>query len=493
MQSMDPYRRGRRVSRLRVVASFALASLLMLVAWSASAQTAQKVVYRGATLIDGNGGEPIPSAVLIVDGATIVAVGEAASVEIPPDATVVDLAGRFIMPGLIDTHVHFMESGRLHDLRYYRMEVEGLEISKEKEEQWFRDSLPRTLAGTLCAGVTTTVSLGGPKSLEYGARQLSRELDVAPRVVVAGGPLAEGDPTTLFPDFGGEMCTFQAITPEEARQQIRTFKADGADLVKLGYLGAGLGGPTGISIDDYAPVLAAAVDESKKQGLRTVTHLMAAQHFQTFLERGLATDAFAHIPFDRKLDPEVDKELIEAIGRSGIPVTGTITVFQPMIEVFDGVRKLLPIEEGCGDPEIIDTWSVEADALPPMAKMMAAALRAQQGNLAHNVRVLHDAGVEMAVGSDAAHVGQLHGPAMHYELIALQEAGISAADLVVAATRGGARLLGRDDLGTLEVGRIADFLVLEENPVEDIRHAQTIVGVAFEGRYRTGAELTPKD
>ncbi len=488
----------------RLLTTSFVASLLTSLLLTASAGMAQMIAYRGATLFDGHGGEPVADSLILVEGTTIVAVGSTIevdgtlaarrpgrSVAVPPDATVVDLTGRFVMPGLVDTHVHFMESGRLQDLRYYGMEIEGLEISKEDEERWFRERLPRTLAGTLCAGVTTTVSLGGPKSLEYGARQLSLELDAAPRVIVAGGPLAEGDPEALFPDFGGEMCTFQASTPQEAREQVRAFKADGADLVKLGYLGAGLGAPTGPSIEDYAPVLRAAVDESRRQGLRTVTHLMAAVHFETFLAEGITTDGFAHIPFDRRLDPASDGDLIGAIRDSGIPVTGTITVFQPMVEVFDGVRELLPIEERCGDPEIIETWSVSAESLPGVAKMMAAALRVQQGNLAHNAKVLHEAGIEMAVGSDAAHVGQLHGPAMHYELIALQEAGIPASDLIVAATRGGARVLGRDDLGTLEAGRSADFLVLEENPAEDIRHAQTIVGVASQGRYFSKRELDP--
>ena len=242
------------------------------------------------------------------------------------------------------------------------------------------------------------MSLGGPKSLEYDARRLSRELDGAPRVIVAGGPLAEGDPASLFPDFDGDACTFQATTPGEARTQIRIFKADGADLIKLGYLGPGLGAATGPSLDEYLPVLEAAIAESKRQGLRTVTHLMAADHFETFLEGGLETDAFAHIPFDRKLDPEADAELIEAFETSGIPITGTVTVFQPMIEVLEGTRELLPIEQRCGDAEIIDTWDVDPEALPGMAKMMVAAVRSQFENLTHNVKLLHDAGVEMAVG-----------------------------------------------------------------------------------------------
>ena len=105
----------------------------------ADSTTAQVVAYRGGTLIDGNDGEPTADAVLIVENGKINAVGSATVVEIPERASVVDLSGRFVMPGMIDTHVHFMESGRLQDLRYYRIEIPGVPVSKRAEERWFRD------------------------------------------------------------------------------------------------------------------------------------------------------------------------------------------------------------------------------------------------------------------------------------------------------------------------------------------------------------------
>ncbi len=420
-----------------------LVSALLAVQLGMVPAAAQRVtVYRGATLIDGTGGPAVSDAVMVVEEKRIVSVGPSGEVATPVGADEVDLSGAYLVPGFIDTHVHFMESGRLQDLRYYRMEIPGVEVSKEAEEQWFRERLPVTLARTLCAGVTAAVSLGGPKSLEYGARRLSDEQEIAPRAAVAGGPLAEGDPEALFPDFGGEMCTFQATTPAQVRERVAEFAEDGADLIKLGYLGA--------------------------------------------LPGGLETDAFAHIPFDRV----VDRELVARFRESEILITGTITVFEPMAEVLDGSRELLPIEATCGDPEIIATWEIEPENVPPMAKMMAAAFGLQAETLAKNVRLLHEAGVEMAVGSDAAHVGQLHGASFHYELLTLQEAGIPAADLVVAATRNGARLLGReDDLGTLESGKLADFVVLRADPTIDIRNAQQIVGVARGGRYFSQDEI----
>ncbi len=153
--------------------------------------------YVGATLIDGTGRAPRPDTVVLVAGERIAAVGSRNEVTIPKEARAVDATGKWIMPGLIDAHVHFFQSGGL----YTRSDVIDLRRIRPytKEIAWIKQRLPKTFARYTASGVTSVVDLGGPL-WNFELRALAERTLIAPRVAVASPLLSTYVPSELRTD-----------------------------------------------------------------------------------------------------------------------------------------------------------------------------------------------------------------------------------------------------------------------------------------------------
>jgi len=426
------------------------------------------VAYVGATLIDGTGETVIEDGAIVVDGSRIAYVGPSGNV--PETEQLVDVTGKFITPGFIDTHVHFMESSRIHMDAAMRA-LDG-DLTEADDVAWLKERQPYTLSRYICSGVTTVVSLGGPIHIEFGAQAMARELDHAPRVLIAGGPTGNSGFEWIF---DGEHATFSADTAEEITAIVRDFHARGADAIKLGYLGEAMGVDTGVTPEQYVPVLKAAAEAAHELGMPVLTHVMAASEFEPVVDSDL--DAFAHITFDEPISDVAISKVVER----GIKVAPTIAVFPRMIDVYDRTLELTDIEQQCSDPEVLETYFDYPDGWLNRLRFQTLAwvydfmLGGAEDAIVDSVQRLHAAGAEFIIGSDAAHVGTPHGVAMHVEMQMLEDAGLPPATLIRAATYNAAELLGKlEELGTLTPGKQADFLILDANPLETIRNAQYI-------------------
>ena len=172
----------------------------------------------GATLIDGTGAAPLDDAVVIIDGTEIAAAGARGSVPIPEGASTVDVGGKWLVPGLIDAHVHFMESGRIYT-KPGQIDLTHL-VPYDEEVAWMQQRVPVTLKSYLCAGVTGAVSVGGPR-FEYEVREQARARAAAPDVYVAHGPVALVPAEILFPPFHGDASVRTVTDPASAAETIR--------------------------------------------------------------------------------------------------------------------------------------------------------------------------------------------------------------------------------------------------------------------------------
>ncbi len=422
--------------------------------------------FVGATLIDGTGRGSRPDATVLIENEHISAVGNKSELAIPKNARVFDVRGKWIVPGLIDAHVHFFQSGGL----YTRPDVIDLRAVRPYEEEiaGIRERLPATLAHYLASGVTSVVDMGGP-NWTFEVRELARRRLQAPRVAVAGPLISTTLPAALKT---GDPPIAQVKSPEEARAAVRRQIHRRPDLIKIWFIPA-WGLPLSMQID----WVAAAIEESHAQGLRVAVHATELEVARAAVEAG--ADILVHSVRDRR----VDDPFIQLLKKRAVLYVTTLALNEGYREVLQEKVELTEFERRVGDPEVLATLD-DLGVLPPW-KRWSQWLKHWPGPelMFWNLKRLHASGIPIAAGSDAGNIGTLHGAGLHRELELMAEAGLAPAEILTAATLGGARVMGRSaELGTLEPGKLADLLVLEADPLADIRNLRRIHSVVKGGR-----------
>ena len=396
------------------------------------------------------------------------------------------MAGKWIVPGLVDAHIHFMTSGRM----YTRPAFFDLtdKVPYEEEVEWIKAHIPDTLRAFLCSGVTSVLSLGGP-SLEYNTRDLARGVDAAPTVFIGHGVIGHMPmfvAERMIPPWDGELTLKPALSVEAGIAHVQDAVAQGADLIKT-------------AIDDRGSALLAAamwwwdwreleaaiIEEAAKHGLGVTAHAHALDYARGLVELGVAS--LQHIPADKP----VDEAFVALAKDKGIIVVPTLALRKrTFIELFTKDIDLLPIEERCSVPGVVESWY---EPLPP-ADDQSARYREQGEMAAANAKRLFEAGVSLGVGTDSGMIGLAAGTSMHLELRALSDAGIPADYVIQAATLHSARVAGRDgEYGSVEAGKFADFLILSLDPLQDVANLQAIERIVKHGKDFGQTELLPVD
>ena len=448
----------------------ALTALLVL-ASAPSPGLAESTAFTGATVIDGNGGAPLADATLLVRDGRIAALGPRASVAIPPEARRVEVAGKWIVPGLIDAHIHFFQSGGL----YTRPDIVDLRAARPYEEEISRvkAGLRATLARYLASGVTAVADVGGPM-WNFEVRRIANAAPLAPRVVVAGPLLATHAPAALA---APDPAIVRIDSPEKARAEVRRQLARRPDLVKIWFVF-----PKRDLTADLAWVRA-AIEEAHGAGVRVAVHASQRRVAKEMVAAG--ADILVHSVDDRPLDDA----LLAEMKANGVIYMPTLLVGPRYGEVFARHVPLSEIERRLGDPRAIASLG-DLDTLPRDMVPHRRPARPPNRRAGRNLRRAADAGITIAAGSDAGNIGTLHGPSLHRELELMVKAGLKPMQAIVAATRGGAALMGRSDhLGTLAPGKRADLVILDADPLADIRNTRRIHRVVKGGEIFVPDEI----
>lgn len=437
----------------------------------------------GGTVYTGGSDAPIADGVVVVRDGRIVAVGPAASTAVPASARRIDCTGRFLTPGLIDTHVHYSQTGWADgrpDARDVRQEFPYAQAMADNERH------PELFhLAFLHSGVTAVLDCGGyPWTRRLGvATELS---PVAPHIVAAGALLATYDPKVLtLPDQS------QFVFPtdgEAARRFVRSHHAFGSAVIKLWLIET-----PEHSAEDLAPIALAAGDEAAKLGLPLIVHAT------TLATARVAVAAGAKLLVHSVEDKEVDDEFVAAAKQHGTFYCPTLTVRRGYLQLYaakvdDEVRGQLAAVAASVEQRVLHTEDpafaakVNRRAVEGLAKRFAE----NDAVMAKNLVRLHAAGVPIVMGTDAGNPLTLHGPSVFVEMEAMQAAGMTPREVLTAATRDAAAALGRTDLGVLAVGAVADVLVLGEDPAKDARAFRSLLQVCRAGVLHERAALLPR-
>jgi imidazolonepropionase-like amidohydrolase len=433
------------------------------------------VAFTGATVIDGTGSPAIAGATIVVRDGRIACVGDC---EIGNDVHVIDASDRWIIPGLVDAHVHYSQTGWADgrpDATDVREDFPYHEIVAE-----LRNNPGRFHRSFLCSGVTSVFDVGGyPWTQDLPAA--TEHATDAPRVAASGPLLSTIDHWVNLPD----SRQFVHMASEEAtRSNARTIAARGSNAIKVWFLAR----EDTPDAADHVRFLNAAGEEARAAGLPLIVH---ATNLWAATE---ALRAGAHLLVHSVDDRVVNDAFISLILESGAIYTPTLTVTEGYVKLlsrdFDADRVSL----ACVHPSIRER-AFRTNDLPPAAGLdvdeYAFRTATRQKVMIENLARLHRAGVPIATGTDAGNPLTLHGPSIYHEMETMRGVGLSAMDVLVASTRNGARAMGRDDFGTLEPGMWADLVILGANPLADIRNVRDMRMVVRNGEVWNRQELLP--
>jgi imidazolonepropionase-like amidohydrolase len=392
------------------------------------------VILEGASLIDGTGSPPRNDSVVILKDERILTVTYKGNyTRYPKDSEIVNLTGRFLIPGLFDMHAHVAS-------------VLSFSYNQTVSEN--------TLTALLDNGVTTIRNPAGPTKESVALRDAAAADHIKGPQIFTAGRLING---LQFPT---RFVETMANTEAEVREEVKRQADASVDYVKL-YVGL------------YPNLVKAAIDEAHNQGIKVIGHLYltswtdAANLGIDALTHGVPVNPFllskdtreifienGRGPFDHflwlnlvDLNSTEINEMINALVKNKVPVDPTLTIYEAMLK--DDLQNQY-------------LWS----------------------KVLQLTKILYDHGVTIMSGTDIPNLGLIPGVSLHHELELLVKAGINPLNVIKIATSNGAEALGiLDDVGTIEAGKQADMIILNANPLRNIRNIGAIEGVIEDGQF----------
>jgi len=413
----------------------------------------------GVIVVDVEKAVTAPGRTVLISGDRIARIGPQGTVAIPQGAHIVDGSGLYLMPGLIDAHVHFMSAPAF---------------------------------GRLCIanGVTAVRDMGLPTGAALQLRdQLNGGSLLGPEMV-ATGAILDGSPP-LIP-----ALSLGVGTPDEGREAVRRQAEAGVDMIK-------------VYSTLHRDTLAAIVDEARMRGLKTVGHVPEEVYIEdaaaigmascehlfgfekviarllgepvnlTYAGMGAGAGYFARLS---EVDAAALRSTFERLRASGTTACPTIVVFKAGTRI-DALRAGNFPNSEYVTPDVLSIWASQWSSQAELPAFI------WQG-WARMVSELHRAGVPLMLGTDLLAPGIIAGFSLHEEMAIWQEAGIPAPDVLRSATIVPARFMGLGDrLGTVSQGKTASLVLVRANPLEDIGNARQIESVLLRGRYFAREDL----
>jgi imidazolonepropionase-like amidohydrolase len=415
------------------------------------------VLYEGARLILGDGGTPIESGAFLVQNGRITAIGARGSVTTPKSARHVDLSGKTVMPAMINVHVHIGYEG----------------FTSWGAANYTPQNVLDHLQREAFYGVGVTQSVGSSPtdaSIQFQRDQNAGKFPPASRFFFMPGmaPPNGGPDAVLMKGTKALHAIYEVSTPAEARAAVRSMAAKNLKNVKIWV------DDRGGTYPKMSPeVYTAIIDEAHQH------QMMVHAHATTLADQKAVVRAGVDVLLHTVAGAKIDDEFVSVLGEKKpywVPLIGlgdrtdvcdndpfvTQSLPAKLVAEIQATTVVRPLEATCGQ-------------LPPNAAT-------REENLRNNFPKMIAAGVRLVLGTDAGiSSGYTFGSAEYHELGRWVQFGLPASQAIAAATSRGAEAMGLKDAGTLAAGMRADFIVMNANPLDDIRNARQINSVYLHG------------
>lgn len=470
--------------------SFLLACSVFVISCSANDEPSNdlsvSLAFEHASIIDVQAGSVVADQTVVIVDNRISEIGHSRKVLIPHGIAPIDATGKFLIPGLWEMHAHTSSDRVSREIVLPLFIANGVTGIRSMEADCLEDSYRS------CSSIAAPIEATNHWRRDIAARQL-----VGPRIIAGSdgvyGP-AEGEPSTAL----------DPATEEHGRSHARLLKARGVDFIKI---------YDELSRDAYFAI----ADEAKKLGLPFAGHVPVAVRATEASDAGQASieHCCAGSIYEQCSSRESElRERILAEVLKEVPDGNSILL--DMIESFNEDKCALVIDTLVQNETwfvptlIVSSWRGDwrddprTRYLPPVEldywvldhewdEQMYGTAEERQPTIEHNfrlVQMMKTAGMRMLAGSDPGVAGVFFGSSLSEELELLVKAGFTEAEALRAATLSPAEFLGlKDDLGTVEAGKLADLVLLKGNPLEDIAYTSDISAVVFEGRFFSRDDL----
>lgn len=433
---------------------------LVIVSNASHAQNQPPLLLRNATIITGDG-EQIARGSVLIEESLITEVGETGTIDFPADTVVVDLTDKFLLPALIDAHAHL-----------------GFQSSQGWGSEFYnRDNLLANLQQYAYYGFSAVFSAGSdPAQLALALQaEFAQEQVRAARFLFAAGmgPPGQGPNDAFLVETGKlearmGMSVLRGVDgPVQGIERAREVAEQGIPFIKIWVDDRG-GSQQKLSPESYLPLVA----EGMRQRLKTFAHQQNASDMLPLIDAGVS--GFLH----GRLGPDLDAVVAEALARERVftvPNLGLGELRREAIGNDPFLQSVLPSDE-------VERLARRQPGLPNSPE--------QDRELAAAMQRLISAGADIVLGTDAGALpDHPFGYTGHRELEIFVRLGLTPMQAIVAATFNAALHLGQNDLGLVAPGRRADLLVLDANPLSDIRNTRQINSVYIGGIELNRAEI----
>ncbi len=445
----------------------------LILAFSQFGSKAQQIYLVDGNIVNVKDGKVYKNMTIVIEDSVIRKIEKSnPKLKIPATATVINLNGKYIMPGMIDAHIHFYQSGGLYT-RPDHINVPNI-YSYVKDQQWISDNREDLMRRYLACGITTVMDMGGPMS-NFEVRKYCNQSPVSPNALVTG-PLIS---TYAAPNFDkNDPPIIKVNNEEEAIAAVRRQMPFHPDYIKIWFIVS-----ANLPAEKSLPIIRAIIEESHKNNLKVLVHATQLHTARLSVEAGC--DILVHTVSDSL----VDLSFIQLLKAKNTTLITTLNVrlmngevnTQRMYFTSHDLRRANPFMLGTlFDLQHISAKEVGFDYMDLRSKRQVPSK--QDSNMLVNCKLLYDAGINIVAGTDAGNLGDEHAASYLDELIAMKKAGLSNAQVLKAATINAAKGFGIENrLGSIEKDMLADLLILNNNPFENLQNLDTIYLMVHRG------------